>query len=132
MFFTQTLEKKMLCAYTHTQITTINRSKKTPENDVAGSKTGERNSSYFVSIFVMKFLQMNKLFLKVPLRSSCIPWLHTACTECKTTSPCLPGFVKGLNKVLNDRGERAAKSPRLRSRESSGMKRCWNKRTEPC
>lgn len=29
MFFTQTLEKKMLCAYTHTQITTINKSKKT-------------------------------------------------------------------------------------------------------
>lgn len=67
MFFTQTLEKKMLCAYTHTQITTINKSKKTSENDVAGSETGELNSSYFVSIFVMKFLQMNKLFLKVPL-----------------------------------------------------------------
>lgn len=63
------------CAHTHTN-NNNEQNQKTPENDLSGRKKGEWNSPHFASISVMKFLQMNKLFLKV-LRTIILHYMPT-------------------------------------------------------
>lgn len=66
-----------MCAHTHTHTNNDNeQNQKTPENDLSGRKKGEWNSPHFASISLMKFLQMNKLFLKV-LRTIILHYMPT-------------------------------------------------------